>query len=150
MSFTAADSNSSEFHVREVLSVLIRDFTEGTKITYSETEEGFELIVPLPGERKQKVFITADRRDSDGEELFQVFTICAEANPDLFAFALKLNMEIDYGAIAIKEIYGKDHLVIVDTQLVRTAQPVEIEKSVITLAEVGDDIEQILTGEDVR
>jgi hypothetical protein len=150
MNFSAADTGTPEFQSREVLSVLIRDFTECTKITYTEAEDGFELSIPLPGDRKQKVFITADRRDSDGEELFQIFTICAEANPALYAFALKLNMEIDYGALAIKEIYGKDHLVIVDTQLVRTAQPVEIEKSVITLAEVGDDIEQILTGEDLR
>jgi hypothetical protein len=68
----------------------------------------------------------------------------------LFEFALKMNMELDYGALAIKNIDEKDALVMVHTQLVRTAQPAEIEKSLLTLAEVGDDLERILTGEDFR
>ncbi len=134
----------------ESLRALVSEITSGTRIEVEEIDSGFELLVPLPCDRQQKVYITLERRDADGENIFQVFTVCAEADPKLFEFALKMNNDIDYGAIAIKELYGKDYLVILDTQLVRTTQPVEIEKSLLTLAEVGDDLERIITGKDIR
>ncbi len=134
----------------EALEKIIKDISEGTIITYKAIENGFEIHIPLPDNRKQKVFVTTGRRDSDGEEIYQIFTICVKADPSLYEFALKMNMEIDYGALAITEFYGEDYLVMVDTQLVKSTQPVEIEKSIITLAEIGDDIERILTGEDIR
>lgn len=134
----------------EDLQKMIRDICKDSLLIHTGIEDGFEIIFPLPDNRKQKVFVTMGRRDSDGEEIYQIFTICVKADPSLYEFALKMNMEIDYGALAIKELYGEDYLVMVDTQLVRSAQPVEIEKSIITLAEIGDDIERILTGEDIR
>ena len=134
----------------DILQTIIRDISEGTLITYSKIENGFKVNIPLPDNRKQKVFVTTGRRDSDGEEIFQIFTICVKADPSLYEFALRMNMEIDYGALAIHEFYGEDYLVMVDTQLVKSAQPIEIEKSIVALAEIGDDIERILTGEDIR
>lgn len=134
----------------ESLRALISEITADTVIEVKEMESGFELIVPLPGNRSQKVYVTLDRRDADGENLFQVYTICSEAMEKMYEFALRMNMELDYGALAIQDMYGRDYLVIVDTQLVRTAQPAEIEKSILTLAEVGDDLEKILTGQDIR
>jgi hypothetical protein len=134
----------------ESLRALVSDITSNTLIEVSEIENGFELRVPLPDQRTQKVYITVDRRDADGENLFQIFTVCAEADRALYEFALKLNMELDYGALALKDISGTNYLVMVHTQLVRTAQPTEVEKSVLTMAEVGDDLEKILTGEDKR
>jgi hypothetical protein len=134
----------------ESLRALVSEITSETLIGTEEIENGFILKVPLPDQRTQKVYITVDRRDADGENLFQIFTVCAQADPELFEFALKMNMELDYGALAIKNIDEKDALVMVHTQLVRTAQPAEIEKSLLTLAEVGDDLERILTGEDFR
>lgn len=133
-----------------ILKTIITDITKGTLITYNEIENGFEVNIPLPDNRKQKVFVTTGRRDSDCEEIYQIFTICVKAETSLYEFALRMNMEIDYGALAITELYGEDYLVMVDTQLVKSAQPIEIEKSIITLAEIGDDIERILTGEDIR
>jgi hypothetical protein len=142
--------NEERMILLESLRALVSEITSNTLIESEEIENGFILSVPLPDQRTQKIFITVDRRDADGENLFQIFTVCAEADPSLFEFALKMNMELDYGALAIKNIEGNDSLVMVHTQLVRTAQPAEIEKSVLTLAEVGDDLERILTGEDFR
>jgi len=136
--------------VKKILDNIINEIFKDTLITSAEIPDGFELVIPLPGERKKKVFVTFGRQDSEEEEIFQIFTICCEASTSLYEFALRMNMELDYGALALKEMYGDDFFVIVDTQLVRTAQPVEIEKSVITLAEIGDDIERILTGKDLR
>lgn len=136
--------------IKDNLKILLSEFTNNTKIECKETDEGFELTVPQPGDRKQKVYITTDRRDSDGEDIYQIFTICTESDARLFEFALRANLEIDYGALAIKEIFGTDYLVLVNTQLVKSAQAVELEKSVLTLAEIGDDIEQIVTGKDIH
>jgi len=135
---------------RRILESLLLKVVDGTRITHTESEEGYELIVPLPGNRKQKVYITANRRDSDGEVIYQVYTICAEAQLLMYEPALRMNMDLDYGALAIKEIGGNDYMVIVDTQLAGTAQAREIEKSIITIAEAGDELENILTGEDIR
>lgn len=134
----------------ESLRALVSEITRDTKIDVTENDDGFILKVPLPGNRSQKVYVSIGRRDADGENLFQIYTVCTEATGELYEFALRMNMELDYGALALQEMYGRDFLVIVDTQLVRTAQPVEVEKSILTLAEVGDDIEKILTGEDIR
>lgn len=136
--------------ILETLKALVSEICRDTLIQVSEIESGYELKIPLPDQRSQKVYITAGRRDADGENLFQIYTICTEATPELYELALRMNMELDYGAIAMHQIYDKDFLVMVDTQLVRTAQPAEIEKSILTLAEVGDDLEKILTGRDVR
>ena len=142
------EKRMGRFH--ELLKTMIKNITDDTLITFSEVNNGFEVVVPLPENRKQKVFVSTGRRDSDGEEIYQIFTICVKADSSLFEFALKMNMEIDYGALAITELYGEDYLVMVDTQLARSAQPIEIEKSIITLAEIGDDLERVMTGEDIR
>lgn len=144
------EHSQKQERLKALLGELIQSFIEGTEIACVEIDEGYELVIPQPGRRRQKVYITTDRRDSDGEDIYQIFTVCTEAAPNLFEFALRANMEMDYGAMAIKDIFGQDFLVIVDTQLVRTAQAAEIEKSALALAELGDDIEQILTGEDIR
>lgn len=135
---------------RRILESLLLKVLDGTRITHTDTEEGFELVVPLPGDRKQKVYITSNRRDSDGEVIFQIYTICSKVQLLMYEPALRMNMDLDYGALAIKEIDGKDYLVIVDTQLAGTAQARELEKSIITIAEAGDELENILTGEDIR
>lgn len=144
-----ADKKQREISLN-ILQTIIMDISKGTLMTHKKIEKGFEINIPLPDNRKQKVYVTTGRRDSDGEEIYQIFTICVKADPSLYEFALKMNMEIDYGALAITEFYGEDYLVMVDTQLVKSAQPIEIEKSIIALAEIGDDIERILTGEDIR
>ncbi|MCD4785391.1 MAG: hypothetical protein K8T10_16350 [Candidatus Eremiobacteraeota bacterium] len=150
MAFTSEDDLKRRRNLAgRILESLLLKVVDGTRITHTDTEEGFELVVPLPGDRKQKVYITANRRDSDGEVIFQIFTTCSKAQLLMYEPALRMNMDLDYGALAIKEINGKDFLVIVDTQLAGTAQARELEKSIITIAEAGDELENILTGKDI-
>lgn len=78
----------------------------------------------------------------------QVSTPCGTAMPSQYAEALRLNMLIPFGALAIAEIDGADHLVIVDTYRRATVHPEILADAIQSLARHGDSIEQSLSDVD--
>ena len=105
--------------------------------------------MPLPHGRKQKVYVRADGKDDQGSPLICVYTVCAPATKDHFEKALRYNMRMSFGALAINDHANDSFLVVVDTLLADAAQPVELRKSIDSVAKHGDKIERVLTGKDV-
>ena len=89
------------------------------------------------------------RTDENRDYLISVYTVCGLYEPEIAMHALETNMSIDYGAFALNLHEGKKHLVMVDTQLAKTAQEEELLISIRTLAYIGDEWEEVLGSNDL-
>jgi hypothetical protein len=128
---------------------IVKLIVAGTSIQYKATRSGFLLRVPLRDGRRQKVRLKFDSVDDDGSPIIQIFTIIGPARPELYDWALKLNPGFSYGGIGIVKIEGKEVLAITDTLLEANVDVQALEKSVMTLARKGDELERKLVRKDL-
>lgn len=102
-------------------------------------------IVDLADDRRQRVYIeTTD----DGERLLTIYSVCGPADADYCGDALRLNASIIHGAIAIREVDGAPHFVMVNNYPRATVDAEEIRQSVLDAAMHADALELRLTGAD--
>jgi hypothetical protein len=127
---------------------LLAAAVEGLPVSVSGGGQEYALTVSLPENRSQQVWIDFSQKDGDDQAMVQLCTPCGDADPDRYAWALKMNMSIPYGAIGLAELDGAHCFAMVDTYLRATCDPEDLAKSVMSLAEQGDAIEKILTHED--
>ncbi|MHC5037742.1 MAG: HEAT repeat domain-containing protein [Planctomycetota bacterium] len=127
---------------------LIRASLANADAKIEKRKYGFKFTLALPRGRSQAVRLVVDRSDPDGDPLFLLFTILGEADPKRYAWALKANSRLPYGALAIREVEGREQLILIETLLEADTTEDELRKAVLTLAEKGDLIEQRLYGQD--
>ncbi|MFP4496706.1 MAG: hypothetical protein ACLFQV_00740 [Vulcanimicrobiota bacterium] len=149
----------TETKILDKLKKIVDLIVSNKDIFVEKIENGFALDIPVVYElsteegqaemRRQFVYITATRESHEGDEMYQIFTICAPEDERFYSSALMLNMNLPFGAIAISEVEGKNYFVLVDTYLAKNCTTSEIEKSVLTLAEAGDRMEKMLVGLDL-
>ncbi|NQU39903.1 MAG: HEAT repeat domain-containing protein [Lentisphaerae bacterium] len=121
---------------------------EGLPITLSGEGDTYAATVALPDNRSQQIWIDFSKRDADEEPIVQLCTPCGQADAPRYEWALKLNMSIPYGAIALATLDDKQCLAMVDSYLRATVDPEDIAKSLMSLARQGDAIEKALAHED--
>jgi hypothetical protein len=109
--------------------------------------KGFVVQVELKGGRRQSVFLSQHSR-KDGMKLIRVYTECGKASKDALAWALRANMNVAQGALALSKEAGEERLVLINCFLVDQATPLEVKASVKELAAYGDWIEEKLSGLD--
>jgi len=127
---------------------LVAEAVAGTGIQVAQHGGGFALTVHLQSQRYQTVTVSFAARDFEDEPLVVVYTECGPATPAGYEWALRQNLRLSFGAIAIRDRDGQPLFVMVDTHLRRTASPADIRKSVLLLAEKGDALEEALTKAD--
>ncbi len=121
---------------------------EDLPVTISGEGEEYAATVSLPEGRSQQVWIDFSKKDDDDQAIVQLCTPCGDAETPRYEWALKLNMAIPYGAVALAELDGKQCFAMVDAYLRATVDPEDIAKSVMSLAEQGDAIEKALAHDD--
>ena len=115
-----------------------------------EAENGSHRVhVNLGGGRKQTVFIESSKH-SGAERLLLIYSICCPSDPAYYEYALRLNSEIAHGGLAIRNVNGADHFVMLDSYPRGTVDVEEIQRSVREMAKRGDSVEKLLTGRDVN
>jgi len=139
---TAAGRRDPRFLMQRVVA--------GTDYQLAGQTPRFIVTVPLPTGRQQKVNVNFDLHDPEGLPLIALYTVCGPANPKLYEQALRMNLRLSHGALALASLEGRDCFVLVDSLLAPTADVAEIRQSLKTLAARGDELEKQLTGEDVR
>jgi HEAT repeat protein len=128
---------------------LLEAATRDLPVTIKYGEAGVHLLkVSLPEERSQQLWIDFTRTDPDGQAIVQLSTPCGLADAARYESALKRNMSIPYGAIALGTLNDALHFVMVDSYLRRTAHPEDIAESITSLAAHGDAVERMLSEED--
>ncbi len=129
----------------ELLEAAIRDLP----VSVQRGEDGVHLLrVSLPEERSQQLWIDFTQVDPEGQAIVQLSTPCGLADAGRYESALKRNMSIPYGAIALGTLDGILHFVMVDSYLRQTAHPADIAESIMSLAAHGDAVERSLSEED--
>lgn len=128
----------------ELLAAATRDLTA----TVSGQGAEYRVDVALPDRRSQQVWVDFSQTDSDGNAIVQLLTPCGDADETQYEAALKLNMSIPYGAIALALLGDTLTFAMVDAYLRDTVHPEDMARSILSLAAQGDAVERSLSGAD--
>ena len=129
---------------------LIDAAIEGTDVAAEPREGGVVLTVPLDEGRRQRVTVSFAGKDFEGDPLVVVYTECGPAEPENYEWALRQNLRMAFGAIAVRERGDERIFAMVDTHPRATVTPNDIRKSVLLLARKADQLEKALTDADER
>ena len=103
----------------------------------------------LPNDRSQTVFIEPSEH-SLKDRLIVIYSVCCPADSSFFGRALRLNSEMRHGALAVRQVEGRECFVVANTYPRATVDPEEIRQSVWEIARHADAVEKTLTEEDVN
>ena len=127
---------------------LIAAATEDLPVTVSGSGLEFSVSVKLDEGRSQQIWVDFSHQDSNGHALVKLSTPCGNADPSHYEAALKLNMSISFGAIAIAALDETLCFAVTNTHLRLTAHAEDIANSIMSLAQHGDSVEKMLSNED--
>lgn len=119
---------------------------EGARIVERDGED-FVVRVKLKDERSQSVHLRRFRR-ADGIALVQVYTVCGKADEKSYAWALRANMKLIQGAVALAKQGDDERFVLTMCFLADEVSKSEIKAAVKEAAYYGDWIEQKVSGQD--
>jgi len=104
----------------------------------------------LGGGRSQRVHIEVCPAQLGESSLIRIYSVCAPIDETYFRRALEFNATMPHGALAIQDIDGEPHFVMLNSYLQATCEAEDIRRSVQEVAQWADDMEQMLTGRDDR
>ncbi|HVW00410.1 MAG TPA: serine/threonine-protein kinase [Planctomycetaceae bacterium] len=132
---------------RDLETLLKEAFREEPTVHWTREGDRYRLVLKLPDGRRQTLFLEMSQR-GPAERLLLIYSICCDAEPAYYEYALRLNSEIPHGGLAVREIEGIPRFIMVDTYPRATVDPEEIRRSALEIAYRADSIENLLTGED--
>ena len=127
---------------------LVRESVEGLDCFVQGARDRYRILFKLPNDRLQEVYLEVGQgRHSD--RLLTIFSVCCPADPAHYEFALKLNAEMTYGGLSIREVNGTPMFVMSRTCARAHVDPIEIRATLREIARRSDGVEQQLTHADV-
>jgi hypothetical protein len=109
------------------------------------TGKGAELSVEVPtGAGRTQVVVITEDQDIAEQKIVRYWSVIGPADDIDFRRCLEENSKLCYGAFAVKD----EQLVLMDTQLVQDADPMEVGASIGNLAAYADRFERDLFGVD--
>ena len=130
------------------MDALVSQVLDGLQCEWKREKGRFSAIVKLPEGRSQRVYVEVGPGEPRLGKLVRIYSICAPLNEGYYRRALELNTDLPHGCIAIQDLDGKPHFIMVDTYPQATCDPEEIRRSVLALARWSDDVERVLTQRD--
>jgi hypothetical protein len=135
--------------VRQTSHYTLKELAEGLadsdKRTVAPHEDGYVVQLELNNDRTQAVFIMPHTL-RDGAETIRVFTRCGAPTKESLEWALRANMKLSQGALAIRRADdGKKEFVIINCFLANELTPTELKDAVKRVAFYGDWVEQKLS-----
>jgi len=113
---------------------------------FREEEPGrYVVSVPLASGAARQVAVVFGGTDHQGSEIVIVFSHCGEARREYYETALRLNLRMPYGALALRDVGGKPYFVMFNKILRQALTPVELRKSIFTVGERADRVERELS-----
>ena len=135
-------------HLRDTES-LVRESLSGLECLVQQgARDQFRVIVPVPGDRLHEVYIEVVE-GRKRERLLAIYAVCAPADPKHFEFALKLNSELTYGTLSIRNVSNKAMFVMSRTYSRGLVTAADVRGTVLEIARRGDWVEQQLTSTDL-
>jgi len=142
-STTRAPERPSPPTMKELAQACIRKGRRAVK----PDGDGFLVRVQTKADRTQDVRI--DRYKQEGtREMIRLSTVCADADDDSIAWAIRSNNKFIYCAFCVEERDGTDRIMIVSNFDPELVTPEMVKNAVKEIAHYGDWLERKLTGED--
>ncbi len=118
---------------------------EGSGATLDEEAPGRYVVeVPVAGGRSRKVWVIFGQSDHEGAPIVLVFANCGPARAECYEAALRLNLKMPYGAVALRDAGGAPQFVMFNTILRAALTPEELHKSIFAIGERSDRVERHL------
>ncbi len=127
---------------------LLDEALQGMGIPLEQKRYGFKLMVPLLNGRRQFVRVGYEQSDFESDKVIVVFSPCGRADPKHFRWALELNHGLSYGKLGLVSGPHGDEFVMSATLLEATADPAEVRKAILSVAEKADKVEAQFSPED--
>ncbi len=127
---------------------LLRESVEGIDCFIQGARDHFRILFKLPNNRLQEVYLEVGP-NRHNERLLTVFSVCCPAEPRHYEFALRLNSEMTYGGLSIREVNNQPMFVMTRTFPRGHVQPEAIRSALVDIARRSDWVEQQLTHADV-
>jgi len=119
---------------------------KGCQAVYRQEAQGrFTIELPVePSGARQEVSVNLSARDHEGSPICIVYANCGPASPDHYEYALRRNLRMPYGALAVHDAGGRPEFVMFNTLLREDMSPLELRKSIIAVAERAARVRQEL------
>ncbi len=127
---------------------LLRESVEGLDCFIQGARDHFRILFKLPNDRLQEVYLEVGQ-NRHNERLLSVFSVCCPAEPRHYEFALKLNAEMTYGGLSVRNVNGQDMFVMTRTFPRGHVHSDDVRAALIDIARRSDWVEQQLTHADV-
>ncbi len=114
----------------------------------SGSGKSYRLKLSLPEGREQRVAVFFGRKDERKDSIAVIYSECGPADPKQYEAALRKNLTIPSGALAIRDVGGRAIFVMVDTVREELLTPSTLAKKIENIAACADGIEKSLTKED--
>jgi hypothetical protein len=111
--------------------------------------DGYVIEVKLKSDRRQLVYVMPEER-KEGLKLIRVHTDCGKPSQETLAWALRANMQLAQGFLAICGEEEGQRLVLTNTYLSEEATPTALKVAVKEIAFYGDWLENKLASSDTK
>jgi serine/threonine-protein kinase len=143
-----ADELQAAVHQLRDTDSLILEGLEGLDCFIQGGHEHYRVIVRLPHDRLQEVYVEASQ-GAGGERLMSVFSVCGPAEPRHFEYALRLNDRLSFGSLSVRNVNGEPMFVMNRTFARDHVSAGDLKSAVVEVARRSDRVEQQLTNADV-
>lgn len=135
---------------RDDLERWVRQIADSRRGDLREAEGQWKLEFALEGERRQTVFIDPSRKDSAGQDVAVMYTLCGPAEPQVYAKALKTNMQLSHAAFGIVDQKDSTLLALISRRRIGELTRDSLEETLVYLAKKGDRAESQLHADDAH
>lgn len=130
--------------IGKLVDAAVRDLI----LTRADEEDRITVRVPQPRGRSQHVCIEECLAPVGRERVVKICSVCGPADPSYYRRALEMNARLCHGALAIENVRGQPHFVMVNSFPRATCDPEEVRRSILEIARWADEVESKLTATD--
>jgi hypothetical protein len=123
----------------------VRDLVARSGFESSPFGHGWRLIVPLPMDRTQAVYLGHDGSDAEGRPVIGLVSVCGPANDRDARLLLKLNARAVEGHFAIKTLRGEEYFIVARTILADSLAQTDARGLILRIAQAADGLEDRLS-----
>ncbi|HOR26727.1 MAG TPA: hypothetical protein PLS90_02220 [Candidatus Sumerlaeota bacterium] len=115
---------------------------------FERREAGAACVLPVGDARRQRIFLDAARADSSGQPVAMFYSLCGEADPDTYQWALEANASLSRGAFAVIQHRERRMLIMRLRRSLRDLRYATLPRKLLYLARKADWAESRLKEQD--
>ena len=130
------------------IETIVRESLDGVDGLVQGGSDLWRVIVRLPKNRIQEVYLEIARGPL-GQTSLMVYSVCGPAIDEHYEFVLRLNNDLPFGGISIRDVKGQAMFLMTRTFDRASLRSSEIRSTVYEIARRSDWTEERLTGTDL-